>query len=50
MKGHDMAFSDNRHRQLFERNTIDTEARIVALADIKTAGVKTSALVCPVIP
>ncbi len=45
-----VAFNDNLTRQLFERNTIDTEKRIKALKQLKEAGIKTGALVCPVIP
>ena len=45
-----VSFKDNDVRRLFEANTIDTEARILALRDLKSAGVGTSALICPVIP
>lgn len=45
-----VAFNDNDVRKLFEFNTMDTEARIGALAKLKTAGLRTSALICPVIP
>lgn len=45
-----VAFNDNRARRLFEANTIDTEKRIVALKKLKEAGVRTGALLCPVIP
>jgi DNA repair photolyase len=45
-----VAFNDERVRQLFEANTAKTEARITALRQCKAAGVKTSALICPVIP
>lgn len=45
-----VAFNDNRTRRLFEANTMDTEKRIEALRQLKEAGVKTGALVCPVIP
>ena len=45
-----VAFNDNRTRQLFEANTIDTEKRIEALRQLKEVGVKTGALICPVIP
>ncbi len=44
-----VAFNDNRVRQQFEFNTIDTEARIGALVKLRKAGIKTSALICPVI-
>jgi len=45
-----VAFTDNAVRQQFEAHTMDTEARIDALREIKKAGVRTSALICPVIP
>jgi DNA repair photolyase len=45
-----VAFNDNRTRRLFEANTVDTEKRIDALHQLKTAGVRTGALLCPVIP
>ncbi len=45
-----VAFDDDRVRELFEANTIDTGRRIEALRRLKEAGVRTSALVCPVIP
>jgi len=45
-----VAFNDNQTRRLFEANTIDTEKRIEALKKLKKAGVKTGALLCPVIP
>jgi len=45
-----VAFNDNRIRQQFESNTIDTEARITALRKLRKADIKTSALICPVIP
>lgn len=45
-----VAFNDNRTRRLFEANTMDTKKRIKALHQMKEAGVKTGALLCPVIP
>ncbi|VEN73162.1 conserved hypothetical protein [Candidatus Desulfarcum epimagneticum] len=45
-----VAFSDNRDRERFEADTKDTEDRIEALRKLREAGVKTSALLCPVIP
>ncbi len=45
-----VAFNENRTRQLFEANTMATEKRIEALHQLKEAGVRTGALVCPVIP
>jgi len=44
-----VAFNDNRIRQQFEANTIDTELRIEALRKLREAGIKTSALICPAI-
>ncbi|MDM8535829.1 hypothetical protein QUF70_03665 [Desulfobacterales bacterium HSG17] len=45
-----LAFNDNATRRLFEANTIDNEKRIEALCQLKEAGLKTGALLCPVIP
>lgn len=45
-----VAFTDNSTRCLFEARTMDTEKRMEALRRLKNAGIKTSALVCPVIP
>ncbi len=45
-----VAFNDNQTRKLFEASTMDTEKRIEALRKLKEAGVRTGALVCPVIP
>ncbi len=45
-----VAFNDNQTRSLFEANTIDTEKRIEALHQLKEAGVRTGALLCPVVP
>ena len=45
-----VAFNDNSTRRLFEAETMDTEKRIEALRQLKKAGVRTGALVCPVIP
>jgi DNA repair photolyase len=45
-----VAFNDNRTRRLFEANTKDNEKRIEALRQLKGAGVRTGALLCPVIP
>jgi DNA repair photolyase len=45
-----VAFNDNQIRGLFEANTMDTEKRIEALRQMKAAGVRTGALICPVIP
>ena len=45
-----VAFTDNHTRNLFEANTIATGQRIEALRQLKEAGIKTGALLCPVIP
>ncbi len=45
-----VAFNENSTRRLFEANTIDTEKRTNALWKLQDAGIKTSALICPVIP
>jgi DNA repair photolyase len=45
-----VAFNDNGIREKFEPNTKDTEVRIDALRKLREAGIKTSALICPVIP
>jgi len=45
-----VAFNDNQTRVLFEANTMATENRIEALCQLKEAGVRTGALLCPVIP
>jgi DNA repair photolyase len=45
-----VAFNDNRTRRLFEANTVDNEKRIEALRQLKEAGLRTGALLCPVIP
>jgi DNA repair photolyase len=45
-----VAFNDNHIRRQFEAKTIDTEVRIRALQKLREAGIRTSALICPVIP
>ena len=45
-----VAFNDNQTRNLFEANTIETQKRIEALRILKEAGVRTGAMLCPVIP
>ena len=45
-----VAFNDNRVRRLFEAHTIDTEDRIEALRKLRASGIKTNALICPVVP
>ncbi len=45
-----VAFNDNDTRRLFEADTVNTEARIEALRQLRAAGIGTNALLCPVIP
>lgn len=45
-----VAFHDDLTRSRFEANTIDTEKRIEALRQLKAEGVRTGALLCPVVP
>jgi DNA repair photolyase len=45
-----VAFNDNQTRRLFEANTIDIEKRIEVLHKLKDSGIRTGALLCPVIP
>lgn len=45
-----VAFNDDATRQLFEANTMATAKRVAALRQLKDAGIRTGALVCPVIP
>ena len=45
-----VAFNDDRIRRLFEHQTMETEKRISALIELKTEGIRTSALVCPIMP
>jgi len=45
-----VAFNEDRIRELFEANTIETRRRIGALQKLREAGIGTSALVCPVMP
>ena len=45
-----VAFTDENTRQLFEARTKATAARIAALQELKGAGIRTSSLLCPVIP
>ncbi len=45
-----VAFNDDSVRRQFEANTKETELRIAALQKLKAAGIRTSALICPVIP
>jgi len=45
-----VGFNENRTRRLFEASTIATEQRIEALKKLKKAGIKTGALLCPIIP
>lgn len=45
-----VVFSENNTHRLFETDTPETDKRINTLKILKEAGVKTGALVCPVIP
>ena len=45
-----VAFTDEHIRGLFEARTKETAVRISALQQLKAAGIKTAALICPVIP
>ncbi len=45
-----IAFTDNQVRERFEAKTIDTERRIAAMRQLRSAGVNSSVLLCPVIP
>lgn len=45
-----VSLHDEDVRSLFEANTKQTETRILALQQLKAADIKTSALICPVIP
>ncbi len=45
-----LAFNDDSTRRLFEANTMDNEKRIEALRSLKKAGLRTGALLCPVVP
>ena len=45
-----VAFVEDDVRTRFEANTISTDKRIAALAELKRVGIKTGALICPVIP
>lgn len=45
-----IAFADDGTRSAFEANTMTTKARIEALRQCHKAGLRTSAMICPVIP
>ena len=45
-----VAFNDDATRRLFEAHTMATGKRVDALRQLKNAGIRTGALVCPVIP
>ncbi len=45
-----MTFTSADDRQHFEANTVETEARIEAMEKLKLAGIRSSVLLCPVIP
>ena len=48
--GVSIAFQDERTRQLFENNAPSNKVRIEALGKLKRSGIKTYALICPVMP
>ncbi len=48
--GVSLAFQDEQVRQLFEANAPPNEQRIAALRMLKKAGIRTYALICPVMP
>jgi DNA repair photolyase len=48
--GVSLAFQDEQVRQLFEANAPPNEQRIGALKALKEAGIRTYALICPVMP
>ena len=45
-----VAFNTEKTRRLFEANTTATADRIAALKELKSAGIRTAALICPVMP
>ena len=45
-----MAFINEDDRQRFEAHTIETGARVAAMQKLKSMGIKSSVLLCPVIP
>ncbi|MCG8638906.1 MAG: hypothetical protein MI862_04185 [Desulfobacterales bacterium] len=45
-----LAFNESFTRQLFEADTVDNTKRVAALIRAKEAGIRTSAMICPVIP
>lgn len=45
-----VAFTDEAIREHFEADTKETKARISALRKIKSAGVETATLICPIVP
>ncbi len=48
--GVSLAFQDEQTRQLFEKNAPSNEKRIEALKRLKSAGIATYTLICPVMP
>ncbi len=48
--GFSIAFQDERTRQLFEKNAPSNKERIEALKRLKSAGIPTYTLICPVMP
>ena len=45
-----LAFEDDGERRIFEADTMPTSRRMEALKRCKRAGLRTSAMICPVIP
>lgn len=45
-----LAFTDDRTLELFEANTISTDKRVAAMRNLSSYGIKTGAVICPVIP
>lgn len=48
--GVSIAFQNDLEKKLFETNTVPNSDRISALKDLKREGIKTYALICPVMP
>lgn len=48
--GISIAFQNDVERKLFEENTVSNTDRILALNKLKSEGIKTYALICPVMP
>ena len=48
--GFSIAFQDEQTRRLFEKNAPSNKERIEALGKLKSSGIKTYALICPIMP